>query len=69
MKSEQEINLIRQLSTVEGFIERYFHNLGMCETQLDAYELTEKEHEQMFERRRYTCYDSFRVVKNRKVRS
>jgi hypothetical protein len=62
------MELARQLNSVEGFITRYFYNLANSASQLDAYEMTESEHERLFSRRRYTCYDSFRQVKNRKLR-
>jgi len=60
--------LIRQLSYTEGFIERYFHHLTNCETQVEAYNRTENEYIAIFTRRRYSNYDSFRIVKNRKIR-
>ena len=63
-----EMELARQLNSVEGFIERYFYNLAYSATQLEAYETTESEHERLFNRRRYTNYDSFRQIKNRKLR-
>lgn len=64
-----DFELIKQLSTVEGFIERYFYNLRFVQTQKAAYTLTEKEHESLFSRRRYADFESFRQVKTRKLRS
>jgi len=64
-----EAKLMRQLSTVSGFIDRYIHHLATSDTQVAAYDLTEKEYESIFNRRRYADYNSFRVVKNRRVKA
>jgi hypothetical protein len=64
-----ETNLMRELSTVNGFIARYLQHLTTSDTQVAAYEITEKEYESIFNRRRYADYNSFRVVKNRRVKA
>lgn len=59
------MSLIHTISTTSGFISRYMQHLSHCETQLEAYEMTESEHAAIFKRRKYSGYDSFRKVKNR----
>ena len=59
------MNLYQQLSTPRGFIDRYLKNLAHCNTQIEAYELTEKEFFELFNRRKYSSYDSFRRRKNK----
>lgn len=61
----KSFELIEVISTPAGFIQRYLHNLAFCETQIEAYEMTESEHVAIFKRRKYSGYDSFRKVKNR----
>lgn len=57
---------VNDLLTVRGFINRYMQHLRDKDcSQIEAYELTEHEYEQAFERRRYSCYNSFRIGKNR----
>jgi len=58
-----------QLVSVSGFIARYMQHLSSDITQQQAYEFTEQEYELYFGRRRYSCYDSFRQVKNRKLKA
>jgi len=62
------IEKIRQLSTVRGFVQAYFAKLKDATTQPEAYEMVETEHLEIFNRRKYSNYDSFRVVKNRVIK-
>ncbi len=65
-----DIDLTVLLSTPKGFLKRYMHHLTNDHdlTQLQAYETTEKEYQEIFKRRRYSCYNSFRHTKNRLIR-
>ena len=59
------MNLIQQISTTKGFIFRYISHLTIEESKEEAYERTENEHLALFNRRKYSCYNSFRNVKKR----
>lgn len=61
-------SLIQSISTKQGFLDRYMYHLYEHETQLAAYEATESEHIAIFNRRKYSGYDSFRKVKNRNTK-
>jgi len=54
--------------TTGGFIKRYMANLKKCRTNEDAYNLTEEEFMKEFGTNKYSSYDSFRVVKNRRFK-
>ena len=48
-----------------GFYRRYLHNVKLTSTYIKAYQLTENEYVETFGKRRYSSYDSFRIIKNR----
>ena len=48
-----------------GFYRRYLHNIRLKSTYMEAYQLTEGEYIETFGRKRYSSYDSFRIIKNR----
>ena len=48
-----------------GFYRRYLHNVNLTSTYIKAYQLTENEYVETFGKRRYSSYDSFRIIKNR----
>jgi hypothetical protein len=54
--------------TPEGFLHKYFQNCRKCKTNLEAYELTETEYATKFGVNKYSSYDSFRIIKNRKFK-
>lgn len=56
------------LFTTGGFIKRYMMNLKKCRTNEEAYEKTEEEFQKEFGVSKYSSYDSFRVVKNRRFK-
>ena len=59
-----------ELITTQGFMEAYFRNLKSCSTQIEAYEATELEYQEMYKAgRRYSSYDSFRQLKNRQMKN
>ena len=49
-----------------GFYNRYIHNVRLTSTYLKAYQLTEDEYVETFGRKRYSSYDSFRIIRNRR---
>jgi len=61
----QESNQFK-LITQQGFICQYQIHLKTCRTQTEAYEKTESEHFAVFGKTKYSGYESFRQVKNRK---
>lgn len=63
-----ELEILALLSP-SGFEKRFHKYCKESKTYEDAYELTEKEYETNFGKRRYASYDSFRVTKNRKNRN
>ena len=69
MKRPDKRTLTRQLSTPDGFTARYYSLLAHCDSNAAAYEAVENEHKWLFGRRRYSSFDSFRVVKNRKLKN
>ena len=48
-----------------GFYRRYLHNVNLTSTYIKAYQLTENEYIETFGKKRYSSYDSFRIIKNR----
>ena len=52
----------------EGFYKRYLHNIKLTSTYIKAYQLTENEYIETFGKKRYSSYDSFRIIKNRIIK-
>jgi len=48
-----------------GFYKRYLYNVKLTPTYTKAYQLTEDEYVETFGKKRYSSYDSFRIIKNR----
>lgn len=59
---------VLDLLDLEGFNEKFEEELRNHRTQEEAYEHTEQLHEQFFGRRKYSGYDSFRKVRERKLK-
>ena len=51
-----------------GFYRRYLHNIKLTSTYIKAYQLTENEYVETFGKKRYSSYDSFRIIKNRIIK-
>ena len=51
-----------------GFYRRYLHNVKLTATYIKAYQLTENEYVETFGKKRYSSYDSFRIIKNRIIK-
>jgi len=56
-----------QLMRLDGFIAAFYKNCATAATDKEAYELTEMQYKEFFGNTRYSSYDSFRTVKNRKL--
>ncbi|HZI23804.1 MAG TPA: hypothetical protein VFD46_01940 [Chryseolinea sp.] len=50
----------------QSFEDLFFKCMNEAETNVEAYEKAEQIHEQFFDTRRYSSYDSFRTQKNKK---
>jgi len=59
---------ILALLSPKGFEERFHNYCKKEKTYKIAYEKTENDFEKYFGKRRYTSYDSFRVVMQRKMK-
>jgi hypothetical protein len=59
---------ILKLLSMKGFSEKFYDYSKKTKTYREAYEKTEKIYEKNFGKRRYSSYDSFRVVMNRKMK-
>ena len=53
----------------EGFYKRYLYNVKITATYIKAYQLTEDEYIGAFGKKRYSSYDSFRIVRNRMIKN
>ena len=51
-----------------GFYRRYLYNVRLTPTYIKAYQLTENEYVEAFGKKRYSSYDSFRIIKNRIIK-
>lgn len=63
------IKRMRELAQPNGFSELYFKKLVSANSAEAAYILTEQEYEEYFGRRKYSSFDSFRVVHNKKLKN
>ena len=52
----------------KGFYKRYLHNVKLTKTYIKAYQLIENEYVETFGKKRYSSYDSFRIIKNRLIK-
>ncbi len=62
---EPMCELARRLTSAEGFVDYYLEMRDLYHTQQEAYERLEDFHVAITGRRRYSEFDSFRVVCNR----
>jgi hypothetical protein len=59
---EAENAIMRKLSTRKGFYSRYFSNLKISETAIEAFNLVNKEYHSLFGNHRFTDYESFKRI-------
>lgn len=64
MIDPQAIPLIK----FDGFNKMFESYMGICTTQEKAYEMVESIHERAFGHRKYSDFNSFRVVRFRKIK-
>jgi hypothetical protein len=63
--SKEQLNLIRTISTTEGFVKMFEDNLPVSKTFSNAYEMTERTHEDIFGERKYSSYKSFSTCRKK----
>jgi hypothetical protein len=61
--SDQAVKLL----TTAGFDAEFFANLATCKTKKEAYEKTEALYQSFFKKRRYSCFDSYRVARDFRI--
>jgi len=61
--SEQAIKLL----TTSGFDQEFFKNLATCKTKKEAYDKTEELYQSFFKKRRYSSFESYRVVRDARI--
>ncbi len=64
MTHDQDIQLMRELSTADGFTRVFYRHLSAGITQEQAFHLTNAEHIRYYDRPRYASYNSFRVARD-----
>jgi hypothetical protein len=55
----EQLAQVQQLSTTTGFADAFHSNVPQSRTFREAYEVTESTHEEVFGRRKFSCYQSF----------
>ena len=56
------------LISAEGFVREFWKRTKNHKTMVAAYEELEMEYQEIFGKRRYSDYDSFRVCRDRKIK-
>ena len=59
---------ILKLVSFDGFNQRYEQNMRVCNTYKNAYLKTEEQYEGVFGQKKYASYDSFRIIRSRKMK-
>tara|TARA_R100000664_G_scaffold4828_1_gene9559 strand:+ start:2092 stop:2307 length:216 start_codon:yes stop_codon:yes gene_type:complete len=59
---------ILKLISFEGFNQRFEQNMRVCNTYKNAYLKTEEQYKDVFGEKKYASYDSFRIVRARKMK-
>tara|TARA_R110002051_G_scaffold324860_1_gene424194 strand:- start:356 stop:562 length:207 start_codon:yes stop_codon:yes gene_type:complete len=59
---------ILALLSPEGFEKRFYKNCKETKTNFEAYEVTEREYKSIFNKRKYSSYDSFRVSMTKRIK-
>lgn len=68
MAIPQATPAMRELATLDGYIEAYEGLVKSCKTYKTAYEVLELQYERIFGSRKYDSYSSFKVVYWRRQR-
>lgn len=61
--------IAQRLMSAKGFDVEFFNNLKISKTHIEAYEKTEKLYHSYFGRNRYKSYDSYRKVRNLRLKA
>lgn len=69
MNQADKLKLVPELSTCSGFINRFYKLLPLYTTQQEAYEALEREHSEIFGRKKYASFESFKKTKNKRLRN
>jgi hypothetical protein len=73
MKSHSELEtenqLIKKLATNVGFYNYFFEMLKTSKTNIEAFNRANDQYFEFFGEYKYSCYKSFTVVNNRKIRN
>tara|TARA_R100000664_G_scaffold33291_1_gene50070 strand:+ start:658 stop:849 length:192 start_codon:yes stop_codon:yes gene_type:complete len=56
------------LLSPDGFVKEFWKKTKQHKTFISAYEELENEYQKTFGKRRYSCYNSFRVCRDRKIK-
>ncbi len=64
---EPMCDLARKITSAEGFVDYYLQMRDLYDTQVEAYERLEDFHIAITGRRRYSEYDSFRMIVTRNL--
>lgn len=59
----------RERASWKQFFGVYIQNTLVCDTYEEAYQKTEEKHRQVYKRRCYSNYNSFRNAKTRKMKT
>lgn len=68
-KLREEIQLMRQLAKPNGFYEYYFKMLKEFKTNTDCFHYVNDLYQKFFDEQKYSSFDSFRIIKNRKLKN
>ena len=59
---------ILKLISFDGFNQRFEQNMRVCNTYKNAYLKTDAQYQGAFGQKKYASYDSFRIVRARKMK-
>ena len=65
IRLNKENEIIKKLSTKQGFFGQYYCNLRTCKNNIEAYEQVNNEYFKYFKEFRFHSYEAFRKQKNR----
>lgn len=60
---------LKQLNTFDGFLSEFYSRLQSTDLKAEqVYDSVEDDHEKFFGNRKYSSYESFRVMRARKIK-
>lgn len=69
MDANDKLKLAPELSSCSGFINRFYKLLPLYSTHEQTYDALEKEHAEIFGRKKYASFESFKKVKNKRLKN